>query len=588
MVKLIRLASDNNGIFNSNFQTQMTIKPYSKIALLNVTFATSGAILTINDKNKDVTFQSDKLDVSLKITEELETGSYTAEKGIGGFINNLIQALNKTLDGPATINVALKPPNCFGSQFNIRTDGPYKRIEYRYAPFINPMFLPRGQSGEGDSIMNFDANLIDVGVTANLGTTTIRKQTGGLASIERNANLITGIGRLASGSGIMTCIPAISDNGSGLQDNGLAIGLTRTKLTTVMDIGQEIPLIHLGYEIRINRPGESYKYRKPGGGEQDGVILLSTTVGKVEGQYDMIFFEAKGGLIIGGVYQYDVASGAGIRHEFFSDVIQTSEELYPYIYINGATTTTNISGFNISLDPWINQDYSDSTIKDEPFWGVTGDILAPQYRGNVYSGFNNYFLDYIETGGILNATVITAGDELTFPDDIFRWGNSTPINAELTLHSDIWNFLGFQIGKEGYIKQVISIGESEGNNCWSFLTGSQGATTSNSDNYLIESNTLLLDSFDASESSYNDADSNRYVNPKTDKEGRRKNILMTLPVNDNTSGIVEFQTNTPIYIDINNEYELNQRQLNFQILDKNFQNIETTSETSIMTLLISD
>ena len=35
MVKLIRLASDNNGIFKSNFQNDINIEPNSQIAILN-------------------------------------------------------------------------------------------------------------------------------------------------------------------------------------------------------------------------------------------------------------------------------------------------------------------------------------------------------------------------------------------------------------------------------------------------------------------------------------------------------------------------------------------------------------------------
>ncbi len=38
MVKLIRLASDNNAIFKSNFQNDIIIEPQSQIALVNATF----------------------------------------------------------------------------------------------------------------------------------------------------------------------------------------------------------------------------------------------------------------------------------------------------------------------------------------------------------------------------------------------------------------------------------------------------------------------------------------------------------------------------------------------------------------------
>ena len=63
---------------------------------------------------------------------------------------------------------------------------------------------------------------------------------------------------------------------------------------------------------------------------------------------------------------------------------------------------------------------------------------------------------------------------------------------------------------------------------------------------------------------------------------------MTIPVNDNNDGVVEFQTNTPIFIDIQNKDKLNLRNMNFRILRKDFTPIITQGREAIMTLLIDD
>ena len=63
---------------------------------------------------------------------------------------------------------------------------------------------------------------------------------------------------------------------------------------------------------------------------------------------------------------------------------------------------------------------------------------------------------------------------------------------------------------------------------------------------------------------------------------------MTIPVNDNSSGIVEYQTNTPIFININNALAQNLKNLNFRILNKDFQPLNLTDENAIMTILIED
>ena len=39
-MKLIRLVTDNKGIFTSSFENDMVIEPQSKMALLNLTFQT--------------------------------------------------------------------------------------------------------------------------------------------------------------------------------------------------------------------------------------------------------------------------------------------------------------------------------------------------------------------------------------------------------------------------------------------------------------------------------------------------------------------------------------------------------------------
>ena len=51
MVKLIRIASDDNGIFKSNFQNDIIVEPQSKMALLNATFKVAFETLNITSEN---------------------------------------------------------------------------------------------------------------------------------------------------------------------------------------------------------------------------------------------------------------------------------------------------------------------------------------------------------------------------------------------------------------------------------------------------------------------------------------------------------------------------------------------------------
>ena len=270
------------------------------------------------------------------------------------------------------------------------------------------------------------------------------------------------------------------------------------------------------------------------------------------------------------------------KTQFFSEVLNDNElELYPYLYLNGGPGFMTLTGFNMTLDPWVNQNFNSNPNVDLPYWSVTGQNFA----GNIYSGFNNGF-DNTYTNNWINAT----GDNvLNIPDDSERWTRA-PKTFTVKMHRDVWKFLGFRnltnLDSEFYSTFTGKIGSVEQQSCWSFFNASLYFSNNLSDSFLIESRTLQLDSFDASQVSYTDNSAVSYVNSASDKQGRRKNILMTIPVNDNDSGLVEYDSNTPIFIDINNSNRLNQKTLNFQILDKNFNQIKTTEETSILTILI--
>ena len=99
---------------------------------------------------------------------------------------------------------------------------------------------------------------------------------------------------------------------------------------------------------------------------------------------------------------------------------------------------------------------------------------------------------------------------------------------------------------------------------------------------MLDSNPIY--SYDASKFDYSDVNNTRHI--KHSKRGRRKNILATIPVNDN-NGIVEFQPNELVFIDLDNKFPQEIKNLKLRVLDKNFDQVQTDGE-SILTLLIKD
>ena len=203
----------------------------------------------------------------------------------------------------------------------------------------------------------------------------------------------------------------------------------------------------------------------------------------------------------------------------------------------------------------------------------------------------NAYNDMKEFAGV-SATIAAATPNLYYEADgaNTRWSND--LTASIVIPTNLLTPLGFtdlvsnSDGSTSFRKIITADTNSATLPAWEFhIEADELPEFYASDNFLIESMTLPLDSYDASRVDYS---SNVDYNKETEKRGRRKNILQTIPVNDNTTGLVEYQTNTPIFIDINNKESMNVKNLDFRILRKDFTPIDQSSEEAIMTVLISE
>ena len=76
-MKLIRLVTDNKGVFTSSFDSDMLIEPQSKMALLNLTFQTEFENITIDPTNSQITFKSDITNNDTEDTDAIENRIFT-------------------------------------------------------------------------------------------------------------------------------------------------------------------------------------------------------------------------------------------------------------------------------------------------------------------------------------------------------------------------------------------------------------------------------------------------------------------------------------------------------------------------------
>tara|TARA_R110000851_G_scaffold160708_4_gene304013 strand:+ start:293 stop:2317 length:2025 start_codon:yes stop_codon:yes gene_type:complete len=671
-MKLIRLVTDNKGVFTSSFDSDMLIEPQSKMALLNLTFQTEFENITINPTNSQITFKSDITNNDTEDTDAIENRIFTqsqiqeyydaVELGLNSALSLELSYTNSTPDLDEFID-----QNWVFSMFKILDFEGKKRIEYRYVPFLNPLVggIPFGRHVRkfyitGDAPQGANLNINTVGndvttITAPGAAHTTDRTRNTFAIPDRNIGVGNGI--------YMARCKDIRDNASGLQDNGFAIGLSEIPIPQSALV-TSLSDIYRAYEIRVNRTGETYKYVIDGAAELDSGVTanyLDQSISTDVNDHDVMAFEMSDGNInfcvyqeslVGGGYlnlplggnwtqsgtgttenfdetdidgsiaQYrrtqvgspaleqwweavgttnwniynnkpltggatpvdatavaDLATGIitilggsgitftpttlpptvanpGVRNVFKQVAQVAGKKYYPYMYILGGNANCSVDMLNITIDPFMENNVE---------WDITG---ASNESGRV-----NAYQDLLDSATSKVRDVIPQVSEDQFTSGIDK-------TARLTLYNQVWNTLGFtNNGKgNGNTPEEQDIGkEIEGVARWD----AEGLpVVKDSDNFLVISDSLPLNSYDASTGGFT---------KESQKIGKRKNILMSIPVNDNNSGLVEYETNTPIFIDINNASAVNQKNLNFRLLRSDFSPIiASDDERAIMTILIGD
>ena len=696
-MKLIRLTSSDNGNFKSSFGNNMTLKPNSQMALLNLTFQTNLGILIDIPEGETITFEGYEKQGSfnvLRVTNVVDlppkvfkvTDIETFYKYIEFYLNTSIP-----FSSGYTVNQDLRPWTCSAYRITTNAFG-FNNIEYRYAPFINPLYDAAGLGATGPlPLKSMITNDTQIKVTPTGSVegqrTEITMADGVISTIDTNNNIVALEGRrLNDGTAFYCCrIKDYNDNGNaGVNDNGFSIGLSKD---ATVEQGVTIPITKRNFEINFNRDTESYKFIN---NSKDGTLvtpnpvvlpeLVSRGDGSKDQEHDIVGFEVKDGVVSSCVYQVktelyrdltsgnnwlqagtgttelfdttnlgdvakyrrtqpsvpalehwwapqagsatgwnvyttgppevgdpvtltatiDVATGiitiSGTtftpadppeialtpkRTVLATSTLGPGEELNPYVYINGSSVNVALNMLNYSIDPWLIDGEKETDNNDE--WQITGSLDSG--LGNDYEFLSKHAVSP------MNEVIPSIGQLLVNGTVKKRWLTLTNENPSvaLTLPKEVWRTLGEAnaAGTGNLRAPPKKIGT---NTNYGINWGLQKNVAYTSDNFIVVSDSIPLDSFDASRPVYDFVDTDNILSKTLENAGRRKNILMTIPENNNEDGLVEFETNTPIFIDINNTNTINPRNLNIRVLKKDFSPIETngSGESAVMTILIKN
>ena len=633
MVRLIRLASVDNCNFRTSFGNDIKIEPGSKLAVLNATFETKISEISVNSRNNQIKF-TPNVDGGVVLNNTVVTlpiKNYSGELGIRDFWKEVGRTLSNTLGYRDTLFDATLNPG--GPKVNT---GVFSEFEMKYDEYnaqfptpVNPVRISYGFSpmlsafgstyslafpqGSANSPLLRDATADDA-IVATAGdpdsNTDAERFSNQVSMLDSEGNQVgTKIRAIAAdgvvmskGNGLfMARVRLLVDNtNAGVEDNGFGIGLSRSLENLKEEDEIEANQIHA--QIRVNRPGESYKYRVNGGAEIDSGLnprrydvndpltdhdIMWIRVGKDESS--AVGSATRGKYCLqGGVWQDN--GSAALETVFFSVELPAYflqyDFLHPYMFFNGTDTVCQADA--VAFTPSVTHAMESFNLTGPNTLWVDQDVVNGTASPFSFGRHEYKITNILKTGNgtAYPATVIGNIVPQVDPD---RFDNRAIRETRLSIHADILKYLGFGQSFSGYelISQKMGMDDLQFKN-YILYEGKGGPDLDSDDNFIVESISLPVDSYDASSQYYGDGDPFQDIGltDSVERLGRRKNILITIPATD-ISKLVQYEASTPQFIDIRNTTTLNERNLEFRILDKDFNPVETGGSKSILTLLLS-
>ena len=614
-MKLIKLSTNNKFThFDSNFDTDIIINENSSIALKNLVFEPKYHNFTASGQTGEMTingFSSDLANDYTKVTLFPQTYRSTE---FFGLTQNITNALNRSLYIKHYSNVTKESDKQLCSQFACYVAEETQRvvIEYRLSPLIN-CFGDSLIQGEGPfMVRSLDKLLFES--DGDIGEDNICSvATSNPAVDTQEYRLTTPLGTgLCKGNGIFYVQIKNSGIVADPLKNGFSIGLSfydiMANTTTTPDLGVNpitIPDTARNIEISFRDGNSNYFIRKSSKNiasvEVDSGVAPGRHASGTDMSNDILMIKvtnnASGQKVITG----SVAQYTGTEHLLFTHIL-SEEEQTPLIISGDNKVSTGITSFNPTVfQPYIFYRGNGSTIKTHNARMTFDPYIKPVQFGGDESkytddpnDYNNTFLPAFDYQTEYNALENGLKTNIPFFDSPQRFDETSHF-TKLVLPLRLASLLGFTSARidktmsvEVKIQRMSKYMAPSGNGIIGhFIQGSifnflEDPLFEHSDFFLVESQSLQLDSFNSSP----DGQPNILNQVVDSTNGTRKSILDTIPVSD-INGIIQHEPNELIFIDIKNTQKINIRNLKFRILTKDFDEIETMGE-SHLTLLIKD
>ena len=313
---------------------------------------------------------------------------------------------------------------------------------------------------------------------------------------------------------------------------GIAIAFSDKDPATWID---DIKPDEYGYEnivcgVQVSKSDSDYAVIKSDGWDDDTTDLQPTTFGTTIGENDILQVGMNFGRIGVQIIQDDGEGGQDNSEIFVPLNAPDTTKLYPIIFFlgGGATGATANSGA-CRLGKMLYYDNPYDFTKTTTDSGLLGTIAAQPQSTNPSNSYFNWGAE-------------TLANHLGY-DEVYY-----PTDRTYTLFESSFNILGE--------RRLIT-------------------DASKNDNYIVELMNLQLQSYDG----YSD-------NVNNIRSGR-KNILATIPLDQDTNNILRYNATTPYFLNLDNKGDVILRNIRARLLNLDYSPVETQGLT-VMTLLIKD
>ena len=614
MVKLVRMTTENNNKFNTNIDSDIVVGEKAQLAVKNLTFESLFKVLSVGANENTVSFNFNSTQFALTRTGNLQDKSYDSSN-YPDFFTDMSGACNDccfvNLD-PANANAE---PFANYMQFSVVNKDDKRILSQRNTPMLHPLLKTRAfnlfydpaqpVSGYEPSKIFFNAKpaLYDtfgsiespadttpgvwvrnlapsppVGANDPLLYGLVTRESGTSGSVlNRFITPNDGV-EWSKGSAVWWCrIHELTGVAGNKDEHGFAIGLSYTKISVN---ATEIPSAARDFEVRCHDSNHNIFYIDPTTSNTliDGGVGTNDVGAGNEANHDIMMIR-KDGNNIRAYYITSVAGGT--RTKLFDYVIPVADrekQLYPYLYVCGSLEQAKMGQPSITLDPFAIDKLDGSA-------DAYKSALTPQ-AGDLYGyDFDGAIPDYELDSGYNRSSAAMQTVLPSIDQEYYQTGGKAGQVTQITINKEILRFMGFEDPKyRGSGNFTFTPEWNRGTNAGTvgFALNPNGLfQISNSDNYVVVIDSLPVLSYDCS------LTQGALVNNTTvAKTGRRLNILATIPINDN-GGIVQFDANEAIYIDLDNSFKQNISNLRLRVLDKNLQEVQTVG-MSVLTLLLKD